>query len=120
MAWLNEIRKILFKQQELIKGTLDRFVRGVHSAAEPFLLSPCSSSKPLILTRDLIFRKSLVAKYQSVALHVRGITSLRAVKAGCLRDNELQKSFFFFFHYLVEMSRLLSVWLNSTRYVADA
>ncbi|NXI19140.1 MCF2 protein, partial [Irena cyanogastra] len=26
MAWLNEIRKILFKQQELIKGTFDQFL----------------------------------------------------------------------------------------------
>uniref|UniRef100_A0A8C0BV05 MCF.2 cell line derived transforming sequence n=1 Tax=Buteo japonicus TaxID=224669 RepID=A0A8C0BV05_9AVES len=41
MAWLNEIRKILFKQQELIKGTFDRFLCGIHSAAEPFLFSHC-------------------------------------------------------------------------------
>ncbi|NXT68882.1 MCF2 protein, partial [Chaetops frenatus] len=38
MAWLNEIRKILFKQQELIKGTFDQFLCGFHSAAEAFLL----------------------------------------------------------------------------------
>ncbi|NWV38603.1 MCF2 protein, partial [Grantiella picta] len=37
MAWLNEIRKILFKQQELIKGTFDHFLCGIHSAAEAFL-----------------------------------------------------------------------------------
>lgn len=34
MAWLNEIRKILFKQQELIKGTFDQFLCGIHSAAD--------------------------------------------------------------------------------------
>uniref|UniRef100_A0A8D2N2W1 MCF.2 cell line derived transforming sequence n=1 Tax=Zonotrichia albicollis TaxID=44394 RepID=A0A8D2N2W1_ZONAL len=38
MAWLNEIRKILFKQQELIKGTFAQFLCGFHSAAEAFLL----------------------------------------------------------------------------------
>ncbi|NXP61691.1 MCF2 protein, partial [Chloropsis cyanopogon] len=38
MAWLNEIRKILFKQQELIKGTFDLFLCGFHSAAETFLV----------------------------------------------------------------------------------
>uniref|UniRef100_A0A663MM35 MCF.2 cell line derived transforming sequence n=1 Tax=Athene cunicularia TaxID=194338 RepID=A0A663MM35_ATHCN len=41
MAWLNEIRKILFKQQELIKGTFDQFLHGIHSAAELFLFSHC-------------------------------------------------------------------------------
>uniref|UniRef100_A0A8D0EW61 MCF.2 cell line derived transforming sequence n=1 Tax=Strix occidentalis caurina TaxID=311401 RepID=A0A8D0EW61_STROC len=41
MAWLNEIRKILFKQQEVIKGTFDQFLHGIHSAAEPFLFSHC-------------------------------------------------------------------------------
>uniref|UniRef100_A0A8C5JHJ9 MCF.2 cell line derived transforming sequence n=2 Tax=Passeriformes TaxID=9126 RepID=A0A8C5JHJ9_JUNHY len=41
MAWLNEIRKILFKQQELIKGTFAQFLCGFHSAAEAFLLAHC-------------------------------------------------------------------------------
>uniref|UniRef100_A0A8C3NN51 MCF.2 cell line derived transforming sequence n=1 Tax=Cyanoderma ruficeps TaxID=181631 RepID=A0A8C3NN51_9PASS len=41
MAWLNEIRKILFKQQELIKGTFKQFLCGFHSAAEAVLLSHC-------------------------------------------------------------------------------
>uniref|UniRef100_A0A8C6Z1B4 MCF.2 cell line derived transforming sequence n=1 Tax=Nothoprocta perdicaria TaxID=30464 RepID=A0A8C6Z1B4_NOTPE len=39
MAWLNEIRKILFKQQELIKGTFNQSHRGRHSAAQLFLFS---------------------------------------------------------------------------------
>ncbi|NXH63768.1 MCF2 protein, partial [Rhabdornis inornatus] len=38
MAWLNEIRKILFKQQELIKGTFDQFL----------CLSLCSRSFPIV------------------------------------------------------------------------
>uniref|UniRef100_A0A8C5U6S8 MCF.2 cell line derived transforming sequence n=1 Tax=Malurus cyaneus samueli TaxID=2593467 RepID=A0A8C5U6S8_9PASS len=41
MAWLNEIRKILFKQQELIKGTFAHFLCGIHSAAKAFLFSYC-------------------------------------------------------------------------------
>lgn len=43
MAWLNEIRKILFKQQELIKGTFDHFLCAFPSAADAFLLSHCWS-----------------------------------------------------------------------------
>ncbi|NXM88903.1 MCF2 protein, partial [Oenanthe oenanthe] len=39
MAWLNEIRKILFKQQELIKGTFNQFLCAFPSAAEAFLFA---------------------------------------------------------------------------------
>uniref|UniRef100_A0A674KJJ4 MCF.2 cell line derived transforming sequence n=1 Tax=Terrapene triunguis TaxID=2587831 RepID=A0A674KJJ4_9SAUR len=45
MAWLSEMRKILFKQQELIKGTFEPFPDGVHYS-RTFLMLTLQICKP--------------------------------------------------------------------------